>query len=61
MSEFAGNVLGTNDHWCVTASSGRNFIPQERVFSRESVKRILMAIDIASVMAFLVMVIVLSI
>lgn len=60
MNEFAGNVLGTNDHWCVTASSGRNFIPQERGFSKEGIRWISMILDATSVMAFLVMVVVLS-
>ena len=60
MNEFAGNVLGTNDHWCVTASSGRNFIPQERIFFKEDIKKISMIVDLVSVMAFLVMTFVLS-
>lgn len=60
MNEFVGNVMGTNDHWFVTASCGRNFVPQERMFSKESVKRLMMAIDFASVMAFVVLTFVLS-
>ena len=59
MNEFAGNVLGTNDHWCVTASGGRNFIPNE-VTMKDGVRRVGMILDAASVMAFLVMVVMLS-
>ena len=60
MGEFAGNVMGTNDHWCVTASTGRNFVPKERVFSKESVRKLSMIFDFASVMAFVVFTVVMS-
>ena len=60
MGEFAGNVMGTNDHWCVTASTGRNFIPQEKVFSKEKIRKLSMIFDVASVMAFIAFTIVMS-
>lgn len=60
MNEFAGNVLGTNENFCVTASCGRNFVPKERVFSRESIRKLSMILDFASVMAFVVFTIVMS-
>lgn len=60
MNEFAGNVLGTNDHWYVTASSGRNFVPQERVFQNESIRKLSVILDVVSVTAFIVLTVVLS-
>lgn len=61
MNEFAGNVLGTNDNLCVTASCGRNFVPVEREFITESLRKMCMAIDIVSVLAFVAFTIVMSI
>ena len=61
MSEFAGNVLGTSENLCVTASCGRNFVPTEREFAAEHLRRLSMAIDIATVLAFVVFTIVKSI
>ena len=61
MSEFAGNVLGTSENLCVTASCGRNFVPAEREFTADSLRWLSTAIDIAAVMAFVVFTIVKSI
>ena len=61
MSEFAGSVLGTNENLCVTASCGRNFVPAEREFKSEYYKRLSMAVDYATVLAFVVFTIVKSI
>lgn len=61
MSEFAGNVLGTNENLCVTASCGRNFVPAEREIVNENLRRLSMALDFAMVLAFIVFTIVKSI
>lgn len=61
MSEFAGSVLGTNENLCVTASCGRNFVPVEREFISDTFRKLSMAFDIASVLAFVVFTIVMSI
>ena len=61
MSEFAGNVLGTNENLCVTAACGRNFVPKEREFTSEHLRRLSSAIDFAMVLAFVVFTIVKSI
>ena len=61
MSEFAGNVLGTSENMCVTASCGRNFVPTEREFTAENFRRLSIAIDYAMVLAFIVFTIVKSI
>ena len=61
MSEFAGNVLGTNENLCVTASCGRNFVPEEREFASDNLRRLSAALDFAMFLAFLVFTIVKSI
>ena len=58
---FVGNVTGTSENLCVTASCGRNFVPTEREFSTESMRRLSMAMDLAMVLAFVVFTIVKSI
>ena len=61
MSEFAGNVLGTSENMCVTASCGRNFVPAEREFTTDHLRRLSMALDIMTVLAFVVFTVVKSI
>ena len=58
---FVGSVTGTSENLCVTASCGRNFVPTEREFSTESMRRLSMAMDLAMVLAFVVFTIVKSI
>lgn len=61
MSEFSGSVLGECDNLCVTASQGRNFVPTNREFLSDRLRNLSMAIDFASVMAFVAFVLVMSI
>ncbi|MBQ9838108.1 MAG: hypothetical protein IJO56_01235 [Oscillospiraceae bacterium] len=61
MSEFAGNVLGTSENLCVTASCGRNFVPTEKEFASDQLRRLSSVIDFAMVLAFVVFTIVKSI
>ena len=61
MNEFAGSVLGNNENICVTASCGRNFVPVEREYVSETFRKLSMAFDYATVLAFVVFTIVMSI
>ena len=61
MSEFAGSVLGTSENLCVTASCGRTFVPAEREMKADHFRWLSMAIDYATVLAFVVFTIVKSI
>ena len=61
MNEFAGSVLGTSENLCVTASCGRNFVPAEREYATDHLRRLSVAIDVMTVLAFVVFTIVKSI
>lgn len=60
MSEYSGNLYGANENMCITASRGRNFIPIESDWLTEGRARLIMALDVLSVLAFIVLVVVLS-